>query len=224
MRGSDGTLAVVAAAGLAIIAYVAGPSGYAQTPAPSIVGAWTLNVDLSDRPAPAGAQAGSPGGRRGGGRGGGFGGGFPGGGGGGLGGGGGFGGGGFGGPRSGARGGDPDAAARRSEELRGVLDAPARLTIVQTGSLVILTTGDGLTTRFAPDDSKIKDESTGAERQTHWEGTTLVSRIAGLGQDTVTERYAVDADGRQLFVTVSVPGRDDARAMVLHRVYDAQDR
>jgi hypothetical protein len=160
MRGSDGTLVVVAAAALAISAYVAGPGGMVQTP-PRIAGNWALAADLSDRaPSTPGAD----------------------------------------------------------------LDAPARLTIARSGSQVIITTGDGRTTRLATDDSPITDPRTGAERQTRWENATLVSRVTGPGDEAMTERYTPGADGRELFVTVVVPARGDERLVTLHRVYDAAAR
>jgi hypothetical protein len=86
---------------------------------------------------------------------------------------------------------------------------------------VIITTGDGRTTRLATDDAAIAGPRTGVERQTRWEGATLVSRVAGPGDAARTERYTASADGRELFVTVVVPARGDERLVTLHRVYEA---
>jgi hypothetical protein len=47
--------------------------------------------------------------------------------------------------------------------------------------MVVITTGDGITTRLSTDNKKIKDESTGIERKTHWDGAKLVTRSATPG-------------------------------------------
>src|SRR5437762_6921281 len=133
-------------------------------PAPNVlVGGWTMNNDLSDaRPDRAepgdtsGRERGDGSGRRGGGYGGGRGG-FR---------------GGYGG---GTRGGggvpqrNPEETARMRDAMREITNPPDRLTIVQTGALVIVTGGDGRTTRLSPDGKKIKDDNTGIERTTMWD-------------------------------------------------------
>ncbi len=45
------------------------------------------------------------------------------------------------------------------DAMRDLLEAPERMTITRTESMVIITTGDGRTTRLATDNSKVKDES-----------------------------------------------------------------
>lgn len=174
----------------------------AQTSNPAIAGAWTLNAELSDKPpAPPegdgrGRGRGGPdgGGRRGGG--GGFGGGFGG------------GRGGFGGPRGAGPAGNPEDMQRRRDAMRDLFDAPERLTITSTGSMVIVTTGDGRTTRLAPDGSKIKDDSTGIERKTRWEAGKLVSEISGVIGGRVTETYAVQPDSGRLEIVLAMQGGD----------------
>lgn len=184
----------------------AGPSLQAQ-PAPplSIVGAWTLNTELSDHP-PAPPEGGNPEGRgrgRGDGGPGGPGGPGPGGPGGGFGRGGG-GRGGFGGGRGGR--GNPEEMRRRMDAMRDLLEAPARMTIVRTESVVIITTGDGRTIRLAPDNSRVTDESTGIERRTRWEGEKLVSDIAGAMGGKMTETFALDPESHRLVVTLQMEG------------------
>ncbi len=184
------------------------------TTAPSIVGAWTLDKELSDQPQDqAENDGGGSQGRRdrsgGGFRGGGFGGGR-----------GGFGRGGRG---DGARGGvDPEAAARVRTAMRDLTTAAERLTIVQAEKLVIVTSQDGRTTRLAPDGKKIKDESTKIERRTKWDGEKLVSEITGLGDAKITETYYVDPERHQLHVTLQ--SENGRRPLMLHRVYDAESR
>lgn len=171
----------------------------AQSQPASIVGAWTLNKDKSELPATgdqsgregSGRFGGRGGGRRGGGGGGGFRGGFG-------------GGGGFGG-NQGARP-NPEDMQRRMNALRDIMQPPDRLTITKTDTMVIVTAGDGRTTRLATDGSKVRDDSTGIERRTKWQGDKLVSEVSGAGPGKITETYALDADAHQLTVTLQVDG------------------
>lgn len=189
----------------------------------SIVGAWTLNKDLSDTPqdrSQSGNGSGTTTGGSGGGRGGG--GGF---------GGGGFGGGGFGGRRRGGGGfgggqgaggnQSPADAQRMRDAMREITDQPGHLTITQGDTLVIVTTGEGQTTRLSPNGKKIKDENTKIERKTKWDSDKLVSEINGLGPNKITETYAVDEEHHQLGVTVVMDGSHGQQPVTMHRVYDA---
>lgn len=117
--------------------------------------------------------------------------------------------------------------------IRDVIRPAERLTITQTESMVIITTGDGRTTRLAPDNSKIKDLGSGIERRTRWEGQTLVTQISGLGRGKATEAYALDPATGQLIVLFEMEGeaerRDDDRGRgpgmppaPRRRVYDPQ--
>jgi hypothetical protein len=188
----------------------------------SIVGAWTLDKDLSDTPQDRSqsSNGGATSGRSGGGRGGG--GGF---------GGGGFGGGGFGGRRRGGGGfgggqgasgnQSPDDVQRMRDAMRAVTDQPGHLTITQGDSLVIVTTGDGQTTRLSPNGKKIKEENTKIERKTKWDSGKLVSEINGLGPNKITETYAADEEHHQLSVTVVMDGPHGQQPVTSHRIYDA---
>ena len=209
---SAGTVVLVTA----LIGVWLSAEGRAQAPAPdkaqAIVGVWTLNRDLSDRPPDREAgRDGDQGDRRGGeGRrrgGGGFG---PGGGG--------VGGGRFGrgGPGAGM---SPDDMARMRDAMRNVMTPPDRLTIVQTETLVIITTSDGRTTRLSPDGKKIKDDSTRIERRTKWDGGKLVSEISGLGPGKMTETYSADSEHKQLHVTLQM--ENPRQPMTMNRVYDS---
>jgi hypothetical protein len=180
----------------------------------AMVGAWTLNKDLSDaglagtgnRDGQGGDDAGRRGGYGGGRRRGG----------------GGFGGGGFG--RGGAGTAQPqerEAAQRMRDALRAEMQAPDHLTIVQSDTMVIITTKDGRTTRLATDGTKVKDESTGIERKTKWDGSKLVSEVTGLGSGKITETYAVDAELKQLRVALAIDG---PRKTSLTRVYDLDSK
>jgi len=202
-KGLCVTFVTVVAASIAIVR--------AETPtpqaSPAIVGTWTLNKDLSDTGAAGRGDDhdGDDGGRRSGGSGGGRRRG-------------GFGGGGFG--RSGFGGAQPqdrEAAQRMRQALRDEMEAPDHLTIVQTDSTVIITTKDGRTTRLSTDGKKVKDESTGIERKTRWDGGRLVSEVSGLGPGKITETYSVDPELKQLRVALAIDG---PRKTSLTRVYD----
>ena len=182
----------------------------AQAPETSaLAGGWTLNHDASDQPPTRGERGdGSARGGRGG-----------------------FGGGGGGGMRRGGyRGGggrdggmnrDPEEMARMRDAMRDVMNPPDHLTIVQTGTLVILTGPDGRATRLATDGSKIKDENTKVDRKTKWDGNKLVSEINGLGPGKVTQTFSVDPEHHQLRIVVQAEGGRQGQPRTLTQVYDA---
>ena len=105
--------------------------------------------------------------------------------------------------------------------LRDEMQAPDHMTITQSEATVVITAGDGRTTRLATDGRKIKDESTKVERKTKWDGAKLVSEISGLGQGKITETYSIDAELKQLHVTLQIDG---PRKATVNRVYDADPR
>ena len=200
-------MALATAALLVMWAAAAAPfAQVAQPPAgkPSLDGAWTLNKELSDKPPTdkEGRRESSGGGHRGGGQGGGF------------------GGHGSGGGRGEGR--NPEDVQRLRNALRDELEAPEHFTIVESGSTIILTAGDGRTTRLSADGRKIKDESTNVERRTKWEAGKLVSEISGLGQGKILETYALDAEHKQLHVTLDIEGLQ--RKATVTRTYDADPR
>lgn len=171
-------------------------------------GVWYLNRELSDMRAPVddstpdgrgrpgrGGMGGGMGGR-GGGRGGG-----------------GFGRGGFGGGMGPAGGGgrNPEEMRRRLEAMRALLEPAERLTVVRTESMVIITSDQGITTRLAPDGSRVKDDSTGIERRTRWNNDKLVTEISGAGPGKVTETYGIDAESGRLVVELRMEGGRDGR-------------
>jgi hypothetical protein len=178
----------------------------------AINGAWTLNTDLSDKPA-VGSDRGDRGDREGGDgsrhRGGMGGGGMRGGG---------MGRGGMGGGR-----GNPDDMARMRDAMRDVMNPPEHLTITQTDTMIVITAQDGRTTRLSPDGKKIKDDSTGVERKTKWDGAKLVSEIAGLGPGKITETYTVEEEHHRLRVAIQMEG-GRAQPRTTNRVYDADAR
>jgi hypothetical protein len=186
------------------------------TPQP-LVGQWSLNKDLSDVSSSSdqrgdnGSRGESGRGRGGYGGGGGHHGGYGG------------GAGGYGAGRSSDRdGGRDEDMARRADAIRQIMIGADRLTISATDSMVIVTDSQGRTTRLSLDGKKIKDESTGIERKTKWDGTKLVSEISGAGSGTITQSYQVDPEHHQLTITLQPPSKNGAPPP-RHFVYDAAD-
>ena len=202
---------------VAILTATLVPAPPAAADKPSISGAWTMNTDQSD--APPGAQGGDSGGDRGGQRSGYGGGGRHGGYGGGRGG---YGGGGG---RGGMAGGgrmNPEDAARMRDAIRDLTNPSDRLTITETDSMIVITGADGRTTRLSPDGKKVKDDNTGVERKTKWDGTKLVSEISGLGSGKATQTFVVVPETHQLRVTVQMEGRGGSnQPRTFTHVYDA---
>jgi hypothetical protein len=191
------------------------PSVQSTLPLPSLQGEWTLNQRSTNQPQPSrGGDQGSRGGGAGraGGRGA-------------SGGRGGFGGpGGFGGAGlSVSPSGNPEVTARLQEAMHDITTPPARLTIVQTDTTIIVTTSEGRTTRLAPTGKNIKEENTGIGRKTRWDDGKLVSEISGLGLDKITQTYWLDPDPdtHRLHVSVTFPSGAGSEPTTLDRVYDA---
>jgi hypothetical protein len=189
---------------------------HAATGSP-IMGAWTLNKDLSDQPTTKDSNSGESDRRQGGG-GSGYGG---------------RRGGGFGGGMGGRRGGgmspggattSPEDAARIREAIRDEMTPPDHLTIVETESMILVTTPDGRTTRLSADGKKVKDDNTKVERKTKWDGGKLVSEINGLGPAKITETYAYDAETHQLRVTIHRDAGRNQKETTQHRVYDVDTK
>jgi hypothetical protein len=182
-----------------------------HNPSTALAGAWTINEEASDHPDQSSIDRTSDNEGRGRQRGGG-----------------GFGRGGIGGRGGFGRGSggggavDPEKMARMRDAMRDIMNPPAHLRIVQSGSLVIVTGPDGRTTRLAPDGKKIKDESTGVERHSKWEGEKLVSEISGAGPGKITETYWVDPEHHQLHRAVHV--ENTRRPLSASHVYDADAR
>ena len=93
------------------------------------------------------------------------------------------------------------------------------MTIVQTESMIVITSRDGRTTRLSPDGKKIKDESTNIERKTRREEGKLVTEINGTS-GRATETYLVNPAQHELLVVVRLEssGRDET-VRLLHRLY-----
>jgi len=192
------------------LAFSLGATPRGQTPGrPSLTGAWRLNNDLSDRAPERGDEAergrrgrGAGGVRGGGGRGG-------------------MGRGGMG--RGGARGDDREAMARVRDAMRDIVEAPERLTITETESMVVVTSGDGRTTRLSTDGSKVKDDNTKIERRTKWDGNKLVSEISGAGRGKIVQTYSVDPESRQLRITLQMDGPRGGQPRTVAHAYDRDE-
>jgi hypothetical protein len=106
------------------------------------------------------------------------------------------------------------------DAVRSVTDPPERLTIVQTDSMILITGGDGRTIRLSPDGKKIKDENTGVERKTKWDGGKLVSEISGLGPGKMTQTFSVDPESHQLRVAVQMESGRSREPRTITHIYD----
>jgi hypothetical protein len=211
-------LALLSSSVLTVSLSFVGAAGAEPPTKSALVGAWTLNKDLSDQPPRRGEQDDTGRGRRGdGGRG------FGGGGGRGRGRGGGFGGGGMG-RGGGGNGMNPEDMARMREAMRDIVEAPEHLTITETGSMVVITAGDGRTTRLSTDGKKVKDENTKIERKTKWDAGKLVSEISGAGPGKITQTFTADPESRQLRISVQMEGGRGGQARTIAHVYDRDER
>lgn len=110
--------------------------------------------------------------------------------------------------------------------MREVMEAPDRLTITRTDTMVIVTAGDGRTTRLSTDGKAVKDDSTKIERKTRWNGDKLVSEVSGLARGKITETYLADVEQRRLTVTLVMDGArtPEGQPRTVKRVYDAEPR
>ena len=113
----------------------------------------------------------------------------------------------------------PEDRQRMRDALRDIMNPPEHLTITEGSSMVILTSGDGRVVRLSPDGKTVKDDTTKISRKTKWDGDKLVSEITGTGPRKLTETYVVDAEHKQLHVTVRMD--DPNRPVTVNRVYDA---
>ena len=175
----------------------------------AIVGEWRLNLDLSDKPQERSQQGGQNGGHRQGGGGGGHRGGY----------GGGYGGGRYGGGSGGGSTTSNEDRQRMRDAMREIMNPPERLTITQTESMVLITSADGHVDRLSPNGQKIKDESTGIERKTKWDGDKLVCEITGAGSRKITQTYSADPEHKQLHVAVQMDTQGQPTKITY--VYDA---
>jgi len=214
---------------LASVAFVAAqdapPPQPSQTRSP-IVGAWSLNKDLSDT-----ADRMMGGGSRGGGSRGGYGGSGGGGGrGGGMGGGGGRGGGmgGFGGGGGdmggGNRGGEGGSEPRNPAWVNAALQPSAGMTIVPADDAVNITTSDGVSRKFVANGKKA-ELLTGdgvVSYKARWDGDVFVVEAELEKSPKVEWRFIPMDGGRQLLAFVKVSGGGMPRDVVLHHVYNRE--
>jgi hypothetical protein len=196
--------------------------GPPQAARPVLSGAWSMNKSLGTAPGSVGMPD-DDGEMRGAGR---RGGGGPGGGpgGGGMGRGGGFPGGGGGGMRGRSDDGRrrEDMAARR-ELMQELMQLPARVTIAQDGDKVTFIEPDGVVRSYLANDKVEKHQLQNGtiETKTRWDTDALVMELKANGGATITRRFAVRGDPRQLEVTTTMDrGPKDAKRIA---VYDGVD-
>lgn len=177
----------------------------------ALVGVWVLDKDLSDRADQGmgrgdGARGGMPPG--GGGRGGGMGGGMPGGMGGGM-------PGGFGGRR------DPDEARRSNRITNDLVSAAERLTIVQDGQAILVTSGDGRAIRWTADNQE-QERLTGdgvIKSRARWNGASFIVEERIQDGPRVTRTFITSGDRATLVLVLRIDGGDRPGQMVVHHLY-----
>lgn len=177
----------------------------------ALVGVWVLDKDLSDRTDQGmgrgdGARGGMPPG--GGGRGGGMGGGMPGGMGGGM-------PGGFGGRR------DPDEARRSNRITKDLLSAADRLTIVQDGQAILVTSGDGRAIKWVADNQD-QERLTGdgvIKSRARWNGSSFTVEERIQDGPKVTRTFITSVDRSTLVLVLRIDGGDMPGQMAVHHIY-----
>jgi hypothetical protein len=183
----------------------AGPPQPATADAQSISGAWTLDLQSSDREPAIAPGGGEPGeGERGGGRRAGMGGGR------------------MGGGMRGEGRGSREAMQQARETVQELVQPAERLTITQTPDQVTFTDSDGRIRHYAANGRKEKHQmlSGVVETKTTWKDGQLVmeSQPEGGGAKVV-QTYSLDPKTRQLIVTTAMEG--SGRSMPpIRRVYD----
>lgn len=170
-----------------------------------IAGAWTLNRDAgasprggpdpADRLPPAGGRRGMRGG---------------------------FGGVGLGGPdRNSVQ--DREERARRRALMEEVVEAPSRFQITVEDPFVIFTHADGRVVRYRTNwkDERHQYTSGTVKTKTKWDaGRLIIETDIGDGM-TITHAYSLNAEARQLVVSVQLPGQSRDIPAITH-VYDEQ--
>lgn len=177
----------------------------------ALVGVWVLDKDLSDRTDQGigrgdGARGGMP--QGGGGRGGGMGGGMPGGMGGGM-------PGGFGGRR------DPDEARRSNRITKDLLSAAERLTIVQDGQAILVTSGDGRAIKWVADNQE-QERLTGdgvIKSRARWNGSSFTVEERIQDGPKVTRTFITSGDRSTLVLVLRIDGGDMPGQMAVHHIY-----
>jgi hypothetical protein len=171
----------------------------------TLTGAWTLNKDLTEDPMKlmenmmAGDHGGGGGGHR-----------PPAG----------FGGHGGGGSRGGAT---PEQMRAMRARIIEVLEAPAKLTILEGDGTVTLTADDGRARRLMVNNKREKRpvDNRMVDVRTKRDDGRLVTEMWLDDGMKLTETYAVSADRRQLQVSLKLEGSHLPRTINVRRVYDA---
>jgi hypothetical protein len=114
----------------------------------------------------------------------------------------------------------PEDRQRMRDAMRDIMNPTDHLTITEGDSMVIVTAADGRVVRLSPDGKSIKDESTKVSRKTKWDGDRLVTEITGAGPGKITETYSIDAEHKQLHITVHVD--NSSRSLTVNHVYDTK--
>jgi hypothetical protein len=109
-----------------------------------------------------------------------------------------------------------DGIREQLELMRGLMDAPAALLLIQDAERLSITDPEGQVRRV-PVEAGVALVN-GREVRTRWEGTRLVSETIVSETITVTDTYERSPETNQLIITTSIGMQ--GRPMSIRRVYD----
>jgi len=113
--------------------------------------------------------------------------------------------------------------AARRELMQELMQLPPRVTIAQDGDKVTFIEPDGVVRTYLANDKVEKHQLQNGtiETKSRWEADALVMELKPSGGMTITRRFAVRGDPRQLEVTTTMDrGPKDAKRIA---VYDGVD-
>ena len=106
--------------------------------------------------------------------------------------------------------------------MHDMLEAPAKLTVVQGDGSVTLTDNQGRSRRLTVNNKREKRpmDNRMVDVRTKWDDGRLVTETWLDDRMKVTETYSLAPGGRQLLVSLKLEGSHLPRAMNFRRVYD----
>lgn len=117
---------------------------------------------------------------------------------------------------AGGPGGGSDAAR---ESMRAVFEAPAELTITDTGNEVVILEKDGRMRTLHPDGRSMKNDASGDEVKTRRDGERLVVETKTARGGKVTETFVRDVEHHRIQQTLVLEPQSRPSLSIL-RVYD----
>jgi hypothetical protein len=124
----------------------------------------------------------------------------------------------------GTTGGSGRSGQEARPQLTRLLEAPARLSVVQTEGSIAFTDGDGRSWTFATTNKKEKHPYDGrtVDVKTRWTDGRLIKETTFEGGLKTIETYTTVAVPSQLHVTVKLEGNRLPHPITVRRVYDVE--